>query len=96
MSTLCQYATDVIDTQWPLLCGLLPERRWRRGGRPVIGVECSMASSTAPRPSVRGTCYRRHLAVGKRCMATSTVGGNKAIGKKITSLSAQLLEETST
>ena len=32
MSTRCQYATDVTDAQWPLLCSLLPEGRWRRGG----------------------------------------------------------------
>ena len=32
MSTRCQYATDITDAQWPLLCRLLPEGRWRRGG----------------------------------------------------------------
>ena len=33
MSTPClEYATDLTDAQWQVLSGLLPPRRWRRGG----------------------------------------------------------------
>ena len=81
MSTPNQYETDWTDAQWQSLRRLLPDRRWRPGGpgRPLGDVR-SILNGILYRTKTGGQWERLPpmLDVGKRCMATSTVGGKKA------------------